>query len=448
MPAESPDSMQALPFQGLSEKELNQVYKVATMKRLNPGDMLIREGDTGQVVYVLLEGELNVLKRLLDTDEIIAVLRPGEWVGEIAFTKQTPRTASVTARTPAKVLALSKAALNALDFKIQLYIIRKLNDLANERVERLEQIRLKLTGRNQQLIGYIHRSRSRSRTDYSQSNIIKGIITKIPRLPAFSSSVVLTLLNEESSAKDVAEQVKDDPGLAATVLKTVNSPYYGFTSQISDIHHAVLLLGFNEVYQLVMADGIRRTMPDTKFYRSLQARSLAVSNIAFAVSQATNIGRPAEMATLGLLHDLGRGVVQLLLEKNPNLSILIDTLDDAQLGALLLEEWHLPESFCSSVEFQNQPEFSPPEMLPDEVRANVAILFVSRLAYQVLRGRRQRELPATFLDDYLALLGWPERDMEQALQIRILPELAKKTAYPAMFRQLLEQYRAGLKNDA
>jgi CRP-like cAMP-binding protein len=78
-------------FEGLSEKELNTLYNLATIKRLQAGEVLIKEGDTDQTVYVVLDGQIRIVKDMQGRAKEISTLREGDWIGEIAFTKQIPR---------------------------------------------------------------------------------------------------------------------------------------------------------------------------------------------------------------------------------------------------------------------------------------------------------------------------------------------------------------------
>lgn len=437
-----PDQVaQVAPFQGLSEKELKSLYQLSKIRRLEDGEVLIREGESDQIVYVILEGEIEVVKDIGGRNERIAILREGDWVGEIAFTKQTRRTASALARRPTRVIGISKTALNSLELKAQLFIIRRLNDLANERIGQLAQRERELTVRTERLVDYIHNAKDRDKTDYSQSAIIQSIIRRIPRLPTHTAKIVTEVVNDRLSPREIADHVKGNPKLAAQIVDAANSPHYAVGQKVADVQNAILLLGANEIYQMIVADGLRQIMPDTLAYQTLFTRSLVVSHIAFAISQASMVCRPAEMATIGLLHGLGRAVVQMLIEKNPNLAVLIDNLDHPQLGALLLKEWGLPVVLSQAVEYQAYPEFAPPSRIPEYVRNHAAILFLAQTTYHLFRGRDASDLSLTFLDDYVALLGWGSAPVTETVDKRIVPELSKKlTTYPVSVRQLVEKY--------
>jgi len=70
-----------------------------------PADtVLIREGETGDRFYVIVEGEAVVTRGL----EHVVDRGPGDYMGEIALLRDVPRTASVTAKTPLRLLALDR----------------------------------------------------------------------------------------------------------------------------------------------------------------------------------------------------------------------------------------------------------------------------------------------------------------------------------------------------
>jgi CRP/FNR family transcriptional regulator, cyclic AMP receptor protein len=76
-----------------------------------PGTVLVREGETDDRFYVLLSGVLAVSQRDLGARSL---LRPGEYFGEVAPAMSIPRTATVSALTPAVVASCDRAAFDEL----------------------------------------------------------------------------------------------------------------------------------------------------------------------------------------------------------------------------------------------------------------------------------------------------------------------------------------------
>jgi HD-like signal output (HDOD) protein len=266
----------------------------------------------------------------------------------------------------------------------------------------------------------------------------------------YANRLAVVILDENVSTRDVADLAKLDPSLVGVVLKTVNSAFYGFKRKISDFQHAVLLLGFNQVYQLVMDVGLRNTMPKTPEFRELQLHAMVVSFISLEIAQLCQMKRAVAVSTTGLLHDVGKSVVMLLKAKYPKMDFLIDLLDHTKLGSLLLKEWNIPDVVCQGLEYQAHPEWLPPDQIPEAHRKEVAVLYISHLVYDFLTGKKEEDLPVTFLPQYLRLLRRSESSIRQFVEKMILPILKKKQAtFPEDMRSFIitgEEYLTGNHN--
>lgn len=67
--------------------------------KLNPGDVLLREGEESSEMYYLQSGTLAVFKRKGDKEHQIGSIISGELVGEMSFLDKSPRSATVKAVT-------------------------------------------------------------------------------------------------------------------------------------------------------------------------------------------------------------------------------------------------------------------------------------------------------------------------------------------------------------
>jgi CRP/FNR family transcriptional regulator, cyclic AMP receptor protein len=90
-------------FEGLSRKELVQLARMSDDLEVPAGRVLCKEGDRGREFFVLVEGKVDVARK----GKRVATLGAGDFVGEISLLEQTPRTATVTAKTPVRLFVLT-----------------------------------------------------------------------------------------------------------------------------------------------------------------------------------------------------------------------------------------------------------------------------------------------------------------------------------------------------
>ena len=93
-------------FAGCSKAELREVALSTDEIDLRDGHVLTREGRSGREFFILVEGTASVTQE----GKEIAELKQGDWFGEIALLTHRPRTATVTATSPVRVLVLTDRA--------------------------------------------------------------------------------------------------------------------------------------------------------------------------------------------------------------------------------------------------------------------------------------------------------------------------------------------------
>jgi CRP-like cAMP-binding protein len=93
-------------FAGCTKAELNEVAISADEREAPEADRLTEEGRRGREFYILVEGAVAVSRG----GRKLADLGPGDWFGEIAILTYKPRTATVTATSPVRLLVISDRA--------------------------------------------------------------------------------------------------------------------------------------------------------------------------------------------------------------------------------------------------------------------------------------------------------------------------------------------------
>src|SRR3970282_2556688 len=90
-------------FSGCSKKDLGPLALRADEIDLRDGHVLTREGRPGREFFVLIEGTARVTRN----GRKLADLGAGDWFGEIALLTDTPRSATVTATSPVRILVIT-----------------------------------------------------------------------------------------------------------------------------------------------------------------------------------------------------------------------------------------------------------------------------------------------------------------------------------------------------
>ena len=84
-------------------------------QHFEPGQVIFKGGDVGDLVYVIVNGEVAVMREEPGgPPEVLAKLGPGQWFGEMALVSRAPRNATLRALTPLDVLTLDREGFNAL----------------------------------------------------------------------------------------------------------------------------------------------------------------------------------------------------------------------------------------------------------------------------------------------------------------------------------------------
>ena len=97
-------------FAELDDDELDAVGRTATELRLEPGKILMKEGEVAHDMVVVLEGTLEVTR----DGEHIADIGPGGFAGEMALLTRTTRNSTVRAKTPITVIHIDGRSFSSL----------------------------------------------------------------------------------------------------------------------------------------------------------------------------------------------------------------------------------------------------------------------------------------------------------------------------------------------
>ncbi|MFQ5943872.1 MAG: PP2C family protein-serine/threonine phosphatase [Anaerolineales bacterium] len=111
-------------FQALPDSELRELAGGLQLSELDQGELMFSEGDRGNQCYIVVEGQVEIIKSLgTEEERLLAIRDSGEAIGEMSlFSEDHQRTASVRAKTPLKLLVIERNDLEA--------VLRRQPDLA------------------------------------------------------------------------------------------------------------------------------------------------------------------------------------------------------------------------------------------------------------------------------------------------------------------------------
>lgn len=101
-------------FAELSAEELTTLLAQSTTEAYGKGRQIIRAGDPGHCMYVILSGEVRVVGSSQGEEVELARLKPGDFFGEVALVDDGPRSADIFATEACELLCVTRMTLGIL----------------------------------------------------------------------------------------------------------------------------------------------------------------------------------------------------------------------------------------------------------------------------------------------------------------------------------------------
>ena len=217
----------------------------------------------------------------------------------------------------------------------------------------------------------------------------------LPTLPQTVQQVQEATADPDTSMRDIADIVANDPAISAKLLRLANSAAYGFLSRIDNVHSAITLLGMRETYMAVLSSAVidlteaSRHFDHEGYWKGSMFAAAAARNIASAGGHK----RKAGVFTAGLLADIGRFALaevapirylkigqdlmgqELAAAEEKDLGI-----GHPEAGHILAIHWNMPEEISEPIRFHHRPELA--KIHPD-LTAMVALATVMSDAYMM-----------------------------------------------------------------
>ena len=310
----------------LTDEQLILLVNSGEIKKLKPGDTLIKAGDKDGWEYFLLAGEVDLIPAEGYPVHTMTANSPEALQ---ALVRERPRPVSVTAHSAAAVLKVELDALKNLlrEAPTDSYEVRKA--LREDQPE------------DKQLLLDIY-------ADLRNNKLI------LPSLPEVAVRIRRLIDEGTNSAKKISQAVNTDPAIAAKLIKAANSPLFRGTKEFETSSQAIVRLGMQTTKQLVTSFTVKELFKVKsnvlkKRMDVLWQHSIEIASICFVLARHTRGLDPDQGLLAGLLHDIGVVPILMYAEEYPTLvndpRLLEKTIKDlkTELGPVILKRWNFNE---------------------------------------------------------------------------------------------------------
>ena len=195
--------------------------------------------------------------------------------------------------------------------------------------------------------------------DEGLQSLINGI-SRLPVLPEIYDQLMLELASENFSAQGINRIIESDISLSVTLLKIVNSPFYGLVEHVKSPSHAVNLLGAEVVKNILLSEKVisqfKQISPGTNRLSQMNIQAQTRGVLANRFARVANLPKRqndhCQMA--GMLSAMGELVLETgMIEP----TAIADTPYYPDLiGSAILGKWSLPDSIVEAVLHQSDAQ--------------------------------------------------------------------------------------------
>ena len=253
------------------------------------------------------------------------------------------------------------------------------------------------------------------KTDYQMD--AKAIIQKLdcvddlPTLPVVALELNRLLDNEDVPVAQVSALIEKDPAIVPRILKLVNSSFFGLRSQISNLSHAIVILGFSTVRNAAISVSVidsfkGKKLPDDFDIAGFWMHAVAVAVTARHIAQKTRHVSPEDAFTAGLLHDTGKIVLGQFFPELLNTVWTVVTQEQvsfyeaekqrlavthAHIGGYLANKWQFPPGLTEAIRWHHKVK-------TDAVDSNLLMTLhaADALVNRLVQGASEAQAPILF----------------------------------------------------
>ncbi|MGE5339917.1 MAG: HDOD domain-containing protein [Candidatus Omnitrophota bacterium] len=220
---------------------------------------------------------------------------------------------------------------------------------------------------------------------------------QLSSFPDIYHQIMELLKDPRTSASHLSEVVSKDPGLSASILKLVNSSFYGLPNRVDSITRAISLIGGKELSTLAMGISAIRYFkgipPELVDMKSFWIHSIACGVFARILANHKVDLSEEQLFTGGLLHDIGRLILYKALPQTSAYAIQqsgekdiplyrlekdIFGYDHSDVAGVVLDSWNFSKSLVQMIRHHHSPLSAKSPLEP-------AIIMVSNIMARAFR---------------------------------------------------------------
>jgi HD-like signal output (HDOD) protein len=206
---------------------------------------------------------------------------------------------------------------------------------------------------------------------------LERITKAVPSLPEVVVQLQKEISNPNCSPASLEKILEKDQALTAKVLRLANSALFGCSFRVDSVSTALTMIGLGPLRDIAMGAAIARAFrgvdPNVLNMRHFWKHSVACAIACRVLLAQMNDRSPERLFSAGLLHDIGRLVLILLMPaKVAEVSRTLRTASGpvleteqkilqtthCEVGAQALRLWKLPPSLCDIVKLHHHPELA------------------------------------------------------------------------------------------
>lgn len=213
--------------------------------------------------------------------------------------------------------------------------------------------------------------------DQKRVQRILSSVYNVPTMPQIILEVSKLIDNPKTSASILGRIISNDQGLVTKILTIANSPLHGIPRRVSTIDFAIVVLGFNQVKNIVIALSMMETLKVLGNKRFDQKKywlhSILTAAAAKKIADDLGYQTSGEVFTAGLLHDLGIPIIYKYFNKEYKEIVTSVNKTDItyleaeekflgithqEIGRYLVDRWNLPVSIADVISFHHKPSLA------------------------------------------------------------------------------------------